>query len=111
MTIKISSIVALIIGLMTILGGLFTVGFNVYSYHNTLATKQEVDNGFLQAKKDNNMIWVDLRLADVEDSIRFYQRIGTDKLDADGRLDYADLRETRKRLRIKRNNILSLDGS
>ena len=109
MKVSVSKMIGIIIGVMTITGGLVTGAVNFYNYHDTLATKKEMNEKFLQAKKDRNIVYVNLRLRDVEDSIRFYQQKGISTLDHFGREHYEKLQKTLARLEAERDAILTGD--
>jgi len=81
--------------LLGIIGSLFTAGYFVFEYHNTLATKKEV-----------NLIFIELRLNDVEDSIENYSN--ADTLTTVEQRRYDRLVKTLSRLEGSRDKILGL---
>ncbi len=96
----------------TILGILATLGAGsvaMISYLNTLATKEETQKSERILRKDMNMVFVDLRINDVESSMRPYEDRGLDTLNAREIRRYDRLQNKLDDFEKTRNELLDLE--
>ena len=92
-----SKLVAKLSTLVGILGAVISLGVWVFGYHDTLSTKKEV-----------NLIYIELRLKDVQDSVFYYSQRDTSTLNNFEKARQTRLQATLLRLEGERDKPLGL---
>lgn len=111
----------LIVAGFTVATTLGSYGIWIFNYHATLATKEEMNNRFLLAKEEtdrkfleasehSNRLYINLRISDVQDSLRYFKDKDVSEMTEHERLDYEDLRITLQRLKDRRDSIFKFES-